>query len=401
MLAVCRESVGFVPSVQMSFFRKSLLRLLRILAGVPIVSLLVVGLLFLVLGATLEGKSVGLSAALLAMVLFCSVGYWNREWFKRIRGRFYAALLPLSLLLYLVPMILAPSGGDTEDGRVRSRFLNGEGRPSRYAPWNVVPEADQFKVGTSVLPLADPYVDFAKARRIRSLVLPIYKAMESDAEFRELESAMGPTCREILRMEFRTGHYYLFLPETTSDELLPCLIFLHGMGGNIKPYLWVLSRMSTRMKCAVIAPTFGLGIWDRAEGAGFVVDVAKEALATHPLDPERLFLLGYSNGAMGVTRAALKEPRLFKGLIYLSPVTEDEFFSSPEFLTHKQDRKILFLHGGRDRRIPLSFVQGTVAALEQSGNNVRLKVYDDEDHYLLFSQSDDVLADIVECMTAG
>lgn len=385
----------------MSFLKKALPRLLRILAGVPIISLLAVGLLFLVLGATLEGRSVGLSATLLAGILYCSVGYWNRKWFKRIRKRFYAALFPLSLLLYLVPMILAPGGRETEDRLVRTCFLRSQDRPSRYAPWNVVPEADQFKVGTSLLPLADPYVDFAKARRIRSLVLPIYEAMECDAEFRELESAMGPTCREILRMEFRTGHYYLFLPETTGDERLPCLIFLHGMGGNIKPYIWVLSKMSARMKCAVIAPTFGLGIWDRAEGAKFVVDVANEALATHPLDPQRLFLLGYSNGAMGVTRAALEEPRLFKGLIYLSAVTEDEFFSSPEFLAHKQDRKVLFLHGGRDRRIPLSYVQGTVAALEQSGNSVRLKVYDDEDHYLLFSQSDAVLAAIVECMSAG
>jgi hypothetical protein len=130
----------------MSFFRKTLLRLLRILAGVPNISLLVVGLLFFVLGATLQGRSVGLSAALLVAILYCSVGYWNRKWFKRIRGRFYAALSPLSLLFYLVPMILAPSGGDTEDGRVRNCFLRGQERPSRYSPWNVIPEADQSKV---------------------------------------------------------------------------------------------------------------------------------------------------------------------------------------------------------------------------------------------------------------
>ena len=84
---------------------------LRILAGVPIVGLTFGGLLLLVLGATARGRSVGLSAAVLGGVLFCSIGYWNRNWFKRIRTPFLALLLPAGSLLYLVPMILAPDGG--------------------------------------------------------------------------------------------------------------------------------------------------------------------------------------------------------------------------------------------------------------------------------------------------
>jgi predicted esterase len=231
-------------------------------------------------------------------------------------------------------------------------------------------------------------------------MLPIYEAMERDADFEALGSVMGMAYRELFRMEFRTGHYYLFLPDVTGDDQLPCLMFLHGMGGNRKSYLWVLSRMSTHMKCAVIAPTFGLGNWDKAGSAELVVDVAREALATHPLDPERLFLLGYSNGAMGVTRAAVKQPELFRGLIYLSPIIEDGFFSSSELLARARDRRVLFLHGGRDRRIPRSSVEGTAASLEQLGCDVRLKVYDDEDHFLLLSQPEAVLGDIMEFMTA-
>jgi len=95
----------------MRFLKRLLASLLRILAGVPIVCLLVGGMLFLILGATLIGRSVGLSAAILGAVLFCSVGYWNREWFQRIRRRLYAVLLPLAAILCLVAMIVAPSGG--------------------------------------------------------------------------------------------------------------------------------------------------------------------------------------------------------------------------------------------------------------------------------------------------
>ena len=213
----------------MSFLKRISGSLLRILLGVPIVSLLALGLLFLALGATLEGRSVGLSAAILGGILFCSVGYWNRNWFKRIRGRVYAFLLPIGLVLYVIPMILAPSGGDA-DGRVRNCFLRGQGEFSRYSPWNVIPEIDQLQVGMCMLPLGDPYADFSKARRMRSLVLPLYEEMEEDVHFQELGSAMGVAYRDVFRMEFRTGHYYLLLPETTSGEPVPSLIFLHGLG---------------------------------------------------------------------------------------------------------------------------------------------------------------------------
>jgi predicted esterase len=384
----------------MRFFKRILASLLRILAGVPIVSLFFGGMLFLILCATLVGRCVGLSAAILGGVLFCSVGYWNRQWFQRIRRRFYAVLLPLAAVLYVVAMILAPSGG-TADARVRNCFLHGQRQFSRYSPWNVIPEADQLQVGLSLIPLGPPEIDSAEARRIRSLVLPLYDEMGKDADFRQLGSVMGMAYCDLCHMEFRTGHYYVFLPETSGGERLPCLIFLHGMGGNIKACLWVLAKLSNQTKCAVIAPTFGFGNWDRPDGAEFVVDVAHEALATLPLDPEKVFLMGYSNGAMGVTRAAVKEPRLFKGLIYLSPVTEDELFSTPEFRTQARGRKVLFLQGGRDKLIPRSLVQGTVAMLNRLGCDVRLKVYDEEDHYLLFSQQEAVLDEIGKFMTGG
>lgn len=102
---------------------------------------------------------------------------------------------------------------------------------------------------------------------------------------------------------------------------------------------------------------------------------------------------------MGVTRAAIEQPQLFHGLIYLSPVTEDELFLKPEFLARKSNRKILFLQGGRDKRIPYDIVQGTAIQLESLGFDVRLKLYNDEDHYLLFSQQDSLLTELAAFIT--
>ena len=296
-------------------------------------------------------------------------------------------------LLYLVPMFFAPDGGKA-DGRVRNCYLGGQGGFSRYSPGNVVPEIDQLKVGISLMRLRD--IDGAEAGRLRSLLFPLYEEMDKDADFRALGSAMGTAYGDLFHAGGRPAHYYLILPETAGGQRVPCLIFLHGQGGNMKACLWVLSKLAARTKCAVIAPSFGVGNWDRAGSGEFVVAVAREAMATLPLDPKRIFLMGYSNGAMGVTRAAIKEPGLFRGLIYLSAITADESVSTDRLATPARDRKILFLHGGRDRRIPRDIVEGAAAALMVRGCNVRLKVYRDEDHFLLFSRQDAVLGDIAE-----
>ena len=386
----------------MLLVKSAIKSLLRIIAGVPIVSLTLGSLLYLVLSVTWTGRCVALSGAILGSVLFISIGYWNRSWFQRIRRRFYAVLIPIGLLSYLVPMLLAPSDGNA-DPCVQSRFLQGRSVFRRYSPCNVMPEVDQINVAMTMCPMFAPQISRSEAARMRSLVLPLYAEMDRDAGFRDLGSALDTACLDLLHIKFPTGHYFVALPDrpatrSAAHEQLPCLIFLHGMGGNAKVYIWLLSRLAREGKCVVIVPTFGLGNWDNPDGAAMVVAITREAVKTWPIDPHRIFLMGYSNGAMGATRAAVLRAELFQGLIYLSPVTEDELFSTKEFLSRSRDRKILFLCGGRDEQIPSSIVEATVACLKQRVSDVRMKVYDDEGHWLLFSQPKPVLDDVFECM---
>jgi predicted esterase len=383
---------------------RTIMSLLRIIVGIPIVSLTLGSLLYLVLSVTWMGRSVALSGVIAGVVLFCSVGYWDRTWFKQIRRPFYAILVPIGLAAYLVPVLLAPSDCNA-DPRVQSRFLQGNRSFWRCSPSNVMPEADQINVAMTMCPMFARGVSYTEAARMRSVVLPLYAEMDRDAGFRDLGSALDSACLDLLHVKFAAGHYFVALPDRPADrpatkERLPCLIFLHGMGGNVKAYIWLLSRLARERNCVVIVPTFGLGNWDNPDGAAMVVAITREALKTLPIDPHRIFLMGYSNGAIGVTRAAILAPELYQGLIYISPVTEDGLFSTKEFLKRAHDRKILFLHGGRDEQIPRSIVEGTVYALKQRVGDVRIKVYDDEGHWLLLSQPKAVLDDVSECMTA-
>ena len=262
----------------MLLVRRAIKSLLRIIAGVPIVSLTLGSVLYLVLSVTWTGRCVALSGAILGSVLFCSVGYWNRNWFTRIRRRFYAVLIPIGLVSYLVPVLLSPSDGNA-DPRVQSRFLQGKRSFWRCSPCNVMPEVDQINVAMTMSPMFAPQIGHSEAARMRSLVLPIYSEMDRDAGFRDLGSALDSACLDLLHIKFPTGHYFVALPDrsamrSAAHEQLPCLIFLHGMGGNAKAYIWLLSRLAREGKCVVIVPTFGLGNWDNADGAAMVVAIA-------------------------------------------------------------------------------------------------------------------------------
>ena len=174
-------------NVTMPFAKKALKSLLRIAAGVPVVSILLGSLLYLALSVTWTGRCV-LSGAIFGGVLFCSIGYWNRSWFQRIRRRFFTVLVPIGLAAYLVPMLLAPSDGNA-DPRVQSRCLQGKRSFPRMAAlqrhagsrpdqrWHDdVPDvraADQLRPGP----------------RMRSLMRPLYAEMDRDPAFRDLGSA--------------------------------------------------------------------------------------------------------------------------------------------------------------------------------------------------------------------
>ena len=69
-----------------------------------------------------------------------------------------------------------------------------------------------------------------------------------------------------------------------------------------------------------------------------------------------------------------------------------------DFLSHYRSRKLLFLHGGRDKRIPRQFVTNAAAFLRRSGCDVRIRIYENEDHSLVLSQRGSVADEIAAFM---
>lgn len=283
-------------------------------------------------------------------------------------------------------LVMTPDGQTPPDAPVRSVFLKGEF--DRWSVANVVPEVDQLKLGTYLVPFVDPFIDRAQAARLRGLVLDQYRDMNEDQAFPPLGSVMG-----FAYADRDVGHLYVFAPPGGTSNR-PVLIFLHGSGGSFKAYFHIFYELAKGQNMVLVCPSFGFGNWHQAGGVE-AIDRAYE-YATGPLggSPDRVYLAALSNGGRGATRALAAHPDRYAGVVFVSAVMEPLIIGSAR---HDGTPTLVF-HGAKDRRIPMTYADLGIQALRSAGADVTVRVWPGEDHFLLFSQEPAVREEIVGWM---
>ena len=375
-------------------YRPSLLRLFALAA---LTTALFVGALLwgasallLAVATTSGGRWTALAFVLAVPALGAAPFAWS------MRGRREPALAALGVLLALGglslghAMHIAIGIPSDPDAPLRSVYL-GEGRHLRTGLANIVPEVDQFTLGSYLMGPIDPYLDREQSRRVRDLFQGIYGDMAEHPDFARVGSAMGHSYRELFGRPWDVGHMYVYTPTREDDDPLPVLVFLHGWGGPFQGYQWVFRRFAEQQGYAVVAPSFGMGWW-RQDAAMPTVARALEWIEQQPgLDGERLILAGLSNGGPGVQQAALTFPERWDGVVFLSAVLElNGIFGMGERLA-EHGTPVLVITGDAERRIPLGYTQAGVESLRMVGVETSFEVYPGEDHFLLFSQPDAVM----------
>jgi predicted esterase len=162
------------------------------------------------------------------------------------------------------------------------------------------------------------------------------------------------------------------------------LLVLHGTGGDendlvslgqtIAPGAAILSPRGNVIENG--APRFfkrlAEGVFDpqevrsRAEALGRFIHVAT---ARYGLDPERIFALGYSNGANAASTVMFIEPGLIKGAILLRPMVVYEPEKSGDL-----SRASVFISAGRmDPIVPTRSVERLAELFESTHAKVTLK----------------------------
>jgi phospholipase/carboxylesterase len=170
----------------------------------------------------------------------------------------------------------------------------------------------------------------------------------------------------------------------TPDRPAPLVVALHGAGGNARSAAARLRDLAEELTMLVLAPESRGPTWDVILG-GYGPDVAfldgalADVFDRFAVDPARVALEGFSDGASYALSLGLANGNLFGDLIAFSPG-----FLAPA--TQRGAPRAYVSHGRRDPVLPIDHCsRQIVAELQEAGYDV---------HYVEFDGGHEVPRDI-------
>jgi predicted esterase len=181
-----------------------------------------------------------------------------------------------------------------------------------------------------------------------------------------------------------------YRPERLAPGAAPLVVILHGRGGPSSQLFAEFKSEADAKGLILLAPKSLDVTWDLIIDAGrygggrpregeslrFGRDVARidsalaETFAKAAIDPQRIVLAGFSDGASYALSLGMANPTLFRGILAMSPglmVAPDEADDS---------QRLFIAHGRSDRAIPVNVSRdGLARALAEAGMNVRFRQF--------------------------
>eukprot|EP00879_Flechtneria_rotunda_P008381 GHRR01008779.1.p1 GENE.GHRR01008779.1~~GHRR01008779.1.p1 ORF type:complete len:243 (+),score=75.13 GHRR01008779.1:451-1179(+) len=182
---------------------------------------------------------------------------------------------------------------------------------------------------------------------------------------------------------------YLYVPPTYNKGLAsPLLVMLHGAGGHGKNTLATFGELSVfdEERCLLLVPESRGRTWDMIRGGfGPDVDYINKSLAyvfdRYNVDPNRLGVAGFSDGASYALSLGLPNGNLFSHIIAFSPG-----FMRPPSVVGKP--KIYISHGVYDDVLSIDYCSRSIVP------RLRQMLPHAEMHYVEFNGAHVVRADI-------
>lgn len=168
----------------------------------------------------------------------------------------------------------------------------------------------------------------------------------------------------------------LYVPQSYSpDTPTPLFVALHGAGGEGTDWASYYQRAEDR-GMVFMAPDSRSGTWDAIRGdygpdVGFLDAALQHAFDRCRIDPTRLALAGFSDGASYALSLGVSNGDLFSDLVGYSPglfrPNEPIVGKPPVFISHGRNDTILPVGNSRDQIVPI---------LRDNGYNVTYLEFD-------------------------
>jgi predicted peptidase len=174
-------------------------------------------------------------------------------------------------------------------------------------------------------------------------------------------------------------HYLEYVPSMKqSEEKLPLLIFLHGMGerGNdlnlVKfhgPPSFLDNKKDFPFIC--ISPQCPDSVYWNED---LLLPFYDEIISKYPVDKNRIYITGLSMGGFGTWASVIAKPNLFAAAV---PICGG---GDPSKLESIKSIPIWVFHGAKDDVVPLTRSQEMVDGLKKLGSNVKFTIYPETTH---------------------
>jgi polyhydroxybutyrate depolymerase len=169
----------------------------------------------------------------------------------------------------------------------------------------------------------------------------------------------------------RHRRFILHLPSRPSDAPMPLVVVFHGAFSNPKraARLSGFSALADREGFAVMYP-YGIGLlgflrhWngyhccakaarDRVDDVGFAAGAIRTAAGRAPIDRDRVYAVGFSNGGMIAAYLAARRPDDVRAVALLSTAVGSKPANQPEkrIPDLKKPVPAVIFHGDRDSRM--------------------------------------------------
>ena len=161
----------------------------------------------------------------------------------------------------------------------------------------------------------------------------------------------------------------------SASQPVPLMVLLHGAGGLGSQVIQRFTELADELRIAILAPDSRGGTWDRIATGSFRGDVTfinrslENVFSRVAVDPARLALSGFSDGASYALSLGLTNGDLFTRIVAFSPgfaAPGDRVGTPPIFVSH----------GTGDAILPIDQTsRSLVPQLEDMGYGVRYREF--------------------------